>query len=157
MDQNQVSGAAWIPTQGSARMGLRRALLSNVAGSKNKYKPVHQSLGTLAQIAGGTSLGAFIGAAAGSDRSYSGTFSRALKGAGVGLGTVAGAHLLAALIAAATPKRTLKQQKQYEQSGTQTAANYLIPGAPSYNGWKSIGTMLGDQYQKTRAKQKKAK
>ena len=157
MDQNQVSGYAWIPTQAAARMGKRRALLSNAAGSKNKWKPLHQIIAPGAQLAGGTVLGALAGAFSGIGQDQNTINRRAFYGALSGMGITAGAHLIAAIAAACTPKRTLKQQKQYEQSGAQTAANYLVPGRSTYNGWKSIGVMLGDQYQKARKKDGKKK
>lgn len=40
-DQQHASGMAWIPTQAAARLGQRRAVLSNVIGSQNKWKPLH--------------------------------------------------------------------------------------------------------------------
>ena len=97
----------------------------------------------LGGTAGGVGGGVIGGALGGGEGAALGA------GIGAGVGMVA-PHLVGALAALIAKKRTIEEQKAYEETGA--AANYLLPGAAVYNNWKNIGFLLGDEYKQHRQK-----
>ena len=150
------SAVGWIPGVSAYRLGRRRNQAAKLIGAK-KNQAINQFLGSLTGTLAGGAVGGVGGGAIGAAL---GGGQGAAIGAGVGAGVGAIApHVVAALAALISKKRTIKQQKQYEENGG--LANYLVPGAPVYNTWKNLGFLMGDEYkqhrQKAYAKNKKEK
>lgn len=154
-EYDKTPGSSWIPGVGAKRITTR--LKNQLTGSNGTRKRFWSSqFGPLTSLLLSSAAGAGIGAGAGalvnreepSDGALAGAGVGALAGAGVG----AGASLLAALIAAATKRRTKAEQLAAADSSAGVAADYLLPGAATYNNYKSIGRSLGDSEERAAGK-----
>jgi len=133
-----------VPGSGTYRLARRREKeLEDKKGDTPHF--ISQALGpgtSLLTTAGAAAgLGAGLGALVG-DKGYKGR----MAGVGAGMGALSGtglwllAELAAPIRAAATKRRTKKEQQEYANSGT--LKEYLVPGAASYNAYKTLGRAL---------------
>lgn len=136
---------ALVPGKAGSNRARRRIQMQKLlTGKGHPSKLLGQNLNIswlLPTLAGGV-IGGLVGGSSKHDRLEGMTY-----GAGAGAAVAAGAHLLATVLAACTRKRTLEEQKAYQNSGLVTAGNLLLPGLGPYNYWKSIGAMNSQQYQ----------
>lgn len=152
---DETPGKNWIPGVGTYRL-TRRQRRQLVDDKGNAPHAISQGFGpftsTLAAMLAGGALGGIGGAVAKPNNDVAlGT------GAGIGAAVGGGAALLANLIgagtAAFTPRRTKEQQKAYANSGT--LKEYLVPGAASYNAWKTLGRTIGESDERQAKKKEK--
>lgn len=150
-DKDPTSG--YFPFVSSYRLQRRRNEIPTVIGAKNKNKTRHQFFGGLLGNLAGAATGGIIGGLAGAGTGYAvGDGEGAAMGAlpGIALGSIIGIsapNLIGGLAALIKRKRTLEEQKAYEEG---SALSNYIPGVAAYNQFKNYGVLLGDEYKKAR-------
>lgn len=118
----------------------RRKEIPQILAAKKNSQSIHQPLGNLLGTFLSTSVGAALGGALG------GSKESIMYGGAIGAATPS---LVAALAALLSRRRSLEQQKKYEQSSP--LLNYL-PGVSIYNMFKNRGVLMSDEYQQARKK-----
>lgn len=132
-----ITSGSFIPGGGMMRLQRKRTGIAALRGGGKQ--PNHELIGARLQLVGGLLAGALLGAGIGALNDDP-AFGVAV-GAGAGAGTILGAHLIGAVSAAVTDRRTDAEQTAYEKGSP--AGNYLIPGASTYNRYKSLGHAQG--------------
>ncbi|MDO4568784.1 MAG: hypothetical protein Q4D38_00190 [Planctomycetia bacterium] len=131
-----------IPAIGPMRSIMRRKALRNILKDRTSKSdisvPISESLGSSTGTAIGTTLGALAGYGASGFVSKDPN-DRALVTLLGGAAGLASSTLLPGLIALLRKRRTLEQQRTYENNAGTIAKNYLIPGYGTYNQFKSLG------------------
>lgn len=148
-DESPVVGI--LPGVSSYRVQRRRNQIPAVIKAK-KSQTGHELAGNLLTNISGSLAGLLAGKAL---AEYTGnTADTPLYGMGGAIVGATAPNLVAMLAALITKKRTLKEQKEYEESSP--LKNY-IPGVSTYNQLKNFGVLTGDQYKKAREQNYKKK
>jgi len=124
--KEQSKAGAFVPFQGSHRLGAREGMLPGKAGtSKNLLATYAGPISTTAGLLGAGAAGSVL------------TGSDALLHASLaGAGLAPAVAMVAALI---TKRRTIEEQLEAEKSNKNVAAQMLIPGKAIYEQFKRLG------------------